>query len=303
MAKKTFEELEESNKELMSANEQLAEHNQELKKQVSQYQHLEQVIAERTAMLQSVNESLKHSNKNLQEFVSIASHDLQEPLRKIKTFISILSDRHTMTLNAEGKSLLLKTTNAANRMSALITDVLSYSRITHPGDTFILTDLNLILDNVIQDFDLKIEEKKAVIKVENKLPLIEAVPIQINQLFYNLLSNALKFSNQNKPPEIIISNRMFSEQETLQHSNLAKDQSYCQLIFKDNGIGFHEQFNEQIFSIFERLNNPADFDGTGIGLALCRKIVINHHGLIYAEAKEAEGATFYIILPVAQIRH
>ena len=169
------------------------------------------------------------------------------------------------------------------------------------------TNLNEILKNILNDFDLLIHEKKAQLKIE-ELPTIQAIPLQMNQLFYNLISNALKFSNENLPPVITITSRIPSGKEMKKYSALNKNavmqkgepQSYTEIVFKDNGIGFEQKYAKQIFTIFQRLHNQDTFMGTGVGLALAKKIVENHYGQIFAEAKENKGAEFHIILPITQ---
>jgi two-component system CheB/CheR fusion protein len=168
---------------------------------------------------------------------------------------------------------------------------------------FVKTDLNQILNNTLIDFDLLIFEKNASISIAS-LPVIEAIPLQINQLFYNLLGNALKFSKRETSPVITISSRMLLREEIENKINLKfnlnRQLSYAEIIFKDNGIGFEQQYAEQIFSIFECLNNKHQYSGTGIGLALCQKIAGHHQGGIRAEAKENNGAVFYVLLPLTQ---
>jgi two-component system CheB/CheR fusion protein len=168
---------------------------------------------------------------------------------------------------------------------------------------FVKTDLNQILNNTLKDFDLLILEKDASVKIGH-LPVVEAIPLQINQLFYNLVGNALKFAKFGEPVSLSISSRILPSEETENEFNLKfnlnKQLSYSEISFKDNGIGFEQQFAEQIFSIFERLNNQEQYLGTGVGLALCQKIVQHHHGGIRAEGKDKEGAVFYVLLPLTQ---
>ena len=262
-------------------------------------QELEKQVKERTLSLKNANASLQHSNENLQQFASIASHDLQEPLRKIRTFAGLLDLRYAKEIGGEAKVLLQKISISAERMSTLIRDVLNFSKIPDSGSGFEKTDLNEVLKNVIADFDLSITEKHAVV-THDELPTIDAVPLQINQLFFNLLSNALKFIRSGVAPVINISSGTPSPEDIKKHSLLKTGSSYIEIIFRDNGIGFDERFSEQMFLIFQRLNSPQHAEGTGIGLALCKKIVINHQGEIYAEAKAGEGAGFHIILPLKQ---
>jgi signal transduction histidine kinase len=270
---------------------------------LSEKKRNEQLIKIHTETLREKNVELEQLNKSLDQFASIASHDLQEPLRKIKTFTTLLKRELNSTLSAESNGLIDKIKRSSERMSLLISDVLNFSRIANMDNMFVKTDLSQILNNTLKDFDLLILEKDASVSVEN-LPVIEAIPSQINQLFYNLVGNALKFAKIGQRASLSISWRMLPpeelENEFNSGFNLNKQLSYSEIIFKDNGIGFEQQFAEQIFSIFERLNNQEQYSGTGIGLALCQKIVQQHHGGIRAEGKEDDGAIFYVLLPVTQ---
>jgi two-component system CheB/CheR fusion protein len=257
----------------------------------------ESLITERTAALKDANSLLQHSNENLEQFATLASHDLQEPLRKIMTFANLLNQRHTIDIKPEAKELLNKISVSAERMSTLIKGVLNFSRIVDSQNSFEKTDLNEILNYVITDFDLLITQKKALVNHE-PLPVIDAIPLQINQLFYNLLGNSLKFSKTDIPPEINITSTILSPEDLKKHPALNTAFSYCEIVFSDKGIGFDKQFSDQIFLIFQRLNSREYFEGTGIGLALCKRIVINHHGEIYAESNETLGTQFHIILPI-----
>jgi len=250
-------------------------------------------------VLRDKNLELERLNKSLEQFASIASHDLQEPLRKIKTFTSLLIQRFNDDLPDKAKELANKIWSSSERMSLLIKDVLNFSRIVGSANMFITTDLNQILNNILGDFDMLVLERGASIRVEY-LPSIEAIPVQINQLFYNLVGNALKFYKEGRPPVITISSRTLLPGEAAEHAGLNGRLSYAEISFKDNGIGFEQRFAEQIFSIFERLNNQQQYSGTGIGLALCRKIAEQHQGRIHAEAGESFGATFYVLLPLKQ---
>src|SRR5258708_6503737 len=245
------------------------------------------------------NLELEHLNQSLDQFASIASHDLHDPMRKIKTFTSLLKHRFNDDLPDGAKELIDKIKGSSERMSLLIKDVLNFSRIVHSENMFVKTDLNNVLNNVLKDFDLLILEKNASVKREY-LPIIEAIPLQMNQFFYNMIGNALKFSKNGIPPALTISSRILLPWEIEKGTNLNRQLSYAEISFKDNGIGFEQQFAEQIFSIFERLNNQQQYSGTGIGLALCQKIAVHHQGGIHAEGKENNGATFYVQLPLTQ---
>lgn len=262
-------------------------------------QDLEHQVTERTNSLKEMNIELTHSNKNLEQFASIASHDLQEPLRKIQTFGKLLHVRHPNELSPDAKELIDKIIYSSERMGVLIKDVLSFYRMSHPDTAFRETNLDHLMTNVLQDFDLLIAEKKAEVKIEN-LPTLEAIPLQMNQLFYNLMSNSLKFCRAEQIPKIEVSSRRLSSDDVKDYADLNEATTYFEIQFRDNGIGFEQEYATQIFLIFQRLNTLAGYEGTGIGLALCEKIVNNHHGLIRAQGKENEGATFYVILPEKQ---
>ena len=255
---------------------------------------LENMVLERTKELMHTNEQLERSNHELEQFAYIASHDLQEPLRKIQTFTDLVKDH--LHDQAVSERYFNKINSSAQRMSMLINDVLNYSRLTKTGEQFIDTDLNRILKQVLNDFELLIEQKQAVI-THTELPVIKGIPLQLNQLFSNLISNSLKFS-ENKPV-ISIRWRILSANEIeRKYPRLNVENTYMELVFNDNGIGFEQQYAEQIFIIFQRLNNQRTYTGTGIGLALCKKIVEHHQGVITASSEKGEGATFTIILPV-----
>jgi two-component system CheB/CheR fusion protein len=259
---------------------------------------LENKVQERTASLKESNILLKQSNESLEQFATIASHDLQEPLRKIRTFSFLLHERHSKDIGPEAGQLIDRISLAAERMSQLIHDVLNFSKVLD-ASVFERVDLNAILQNVLRDFDLQIEQKKAII-THDKLPVIQAVPLQMNQLFYNLLGNALKFSKEGLSPVIHISCRVLSAREVPEHLDLKGGSSYGEIIFQDNGIGIDKKFAEQIFLIFQRLNARERFEGTGIGLALCKKIVLGHQGEIYMTTAEGGGTQFHIVLPFDQ---
>jgi two-component system CheB/CheR fusion protein len=217
-------------------------------------------------------------------------------LRKIRTFSALLNERYGKDIVGEARELINKISLAAKRMSGLISDVLNFSKVLD-HNVFEQVDLNEIMRNVRNDFEILIDQKKAVI-TQDELPVIKAVPLQMNQLFYNLLGNALKFSRPDESPVIHISCSALSAGDVQTHPSLNSELSYCQIVFSDNGIGIDEKFMEQIFLIFQRLNASDRFEGTGIGLALCKKIVINHNGEIYVHSKEGEGTEFHVLLPL-----
>lgn len=236
---------------------------------------------------------LESKNKDLEQFAYIASHDLQEPLRKIQVFIEIIGK------NFEDKALMKKYFDKINlctqRMSQLIKSVLNYSKVSADNDQMVMTDLNDILENVKADFELTIQEKKAVIE-SCSLPIIKAVPHLINQLFTNLIGNALKFTKSS--PVIKISS-VIKQKEQLENiaTNLSNNR-YLEIAFSDNGIGFEQQYEKLIFSMFQRLHGREEFKGTGIGLAVCKRIMEVHAGIIIATSEITRGSTFYVYFPV-----
>ena len=262
-----------------------------------------QDITERKKAEQELRESnlhLSYANENLRQFASIASHDLQEPLRKLKLFAADLARRYGAQVPAEGKELIRKMTLTTDRMRRLITEVLEYSRIAYGISEFVPTDLHVILMNLMSDLDLLMEETGTRLNYHDDLPTVRATPPQMNQLFYNLLVNAIKFRKTDVPLLISISSKILSLEDTKHHPELKEEVSYIEIIVADNGIGFDQQFANQIFKIFERLHSTDEYEGTGVGLALCKKIVENHYGHIYAVSQRGEGAAFHIILPLAQ---
>ena len=245
------------------------------------------------AKLQANLIELNKSNHDLEQFAYIASHDLQEPLRKIQNFTELLG----RNLNEEEKVMkyLSKIDSSSERMSNLIKDVLNYSRLSKTGAQFETADLQKIFNDVRNDLELKIEEKSASVTA-NKLPVITGLPQQLYQLFYNLINNSLKFTEQK--PVITVNARQISTSELKEFQELHNSIAYVELVFKDNGIGFEQSYAKDIFVIFKRLNSKQTFEGTGIGLALCKKIVDNHHGTINAYSEPGKGTDFKVILPV-----
>jgi PAS domain S-box-containing protein len=262
-------------------------------------QELEMRVKERTAALSEANSNLARSNKELEQFAFIASHDLQEPLRKIQTFGNMLHENYSADLHQKGKDYLDKMLKASQRMSTLISALLNFSRLRQSEDEFVPVNLNEVLEQVRNDFELVIRDKGAVID-SSPLPTIEAHPLQMNQLFYNLISNALKFVSDNVPPRITIRCRLLDKEDMTAFPGLDKTKTYYQLSVEDNGIGFPQEYAEKIFEIFQRLNARSEYEGTGIGLALVNKIAENHKGRAFARSSEGKGSTFFIVLPEKQ---
>lgn len=228
--------------------------------------------------------SIELQNKQLEEFAYVTSHDLQEPIRKIRTFIGLarknLQDAQSMD------TYLAKIDASAEKMVHLIKDVLTFSRLSHDHSAFVQVDLNEVLEEVLADFELIISEKAAQIE-SLPLPTIKGIPVQLHQLFTNLLSNALKFNHG--VPKIRIAAAI------AENPDFAKAFSAHIITFTDNGIGFDQKYAEQAFQPFSRLST--DFEGTGIGLSLCRRIVENHKGSIHIKSETGQGCVFEIKLP------
>lgn len=271
---------------------------QDVTKERGLQEELKFKVKERTAELHAANAELLTSNQELKQFAYIASHDLQEPVRKISVFSEML--KNSLEINpGKAAGYLEKIINSTKRMETLIKDVLGFSQLSSSIKQFENVDLNLVLQDIINEFDLTIEQKNAVISWEN-LPVIEAIPLQMSQLFGNLVSNALKYSKTDTAPEIYISSQILAGQETQTENTELPDSKYAEIIIRDNGIGFNQAYAEQIFNIFQRLHGRDAFAGTGIGLAMCRRILQNHNGTITAESVEGTGTSFIIIIPIKQ---
>lgn len=267
-------------------------------------QDLENEVHARTRELSKANKELKEANqnleivnKNLEQFAYVTSHDLQEPLRKIKIFSDILQTRSEVALTNFTKKYLDKIASSVDRMSALITDLLNFSRTDKSGNAFVTTDLNAIIEEVKEDFELAIRDKQVMLNVP-PLMQIEAIPLEMRQLFFNLIGNAIKFARKDIRPVINISGRILTAEEVAADESLNPQLSWYAIDVCDNGIGFDPRYADQIFTIFQRLHTREVYSGTGIGLALCQKVVNNHQGKIFATGEENKGACFFIILPL-----
>jgi len=246
------------------------------------------------AELEQSNNALQQSNEELAQFAYVASHDLQEPLRKIQIFAGLLQEENS---KRDPKTLIEKIAFSAARMSQLIADLLAFSRLIQPEKSLQTIDLNEVVASIWTDFELAAAEKNAEMAID-KLPVLQAVGLQMNQLFYNLVSNSLKFVHPETAPRITISSELISHEQAGQLTNSPLlHVNYHHIVLRDNGIGFEKGHEDQIFEIFKRLHVQTIFPGSGIGLALCRRIVTNHKGFMYAESNLGEGSTFHIYLP------
>jgi len=245
--------------------------------------------------LEEKNRTLIAMNAELESFNQIVSHDLQEPLRKIQMFISRIEDSDFETISEKGRDYFSKIKNAANRMQNLMMDLVDYSKTIKDDKVFVKTNLNKLLEDVVHELALNIEEKNAVIEIGN-LPKLNTIPFQIHQLFVNLISNSLKYSKETTSPVIKIKAVKIKNGEKINDIELS-DKKYYKITVTDNGIGFKQEFSEKIFMLFKRLETDIDYSGTGIGLAICKKIIENHNGFIKAEGKPDIGSVFILYLP------
>ncbi|NNF18787.1 MAG: PAS domain-containing protein [Flavobacteriaceae bacterium] len=262
---------------------------------LTDFKNKEKLILQYQQNLKLKNKELSTTNKELASFVYIASHDLQEPLRKIQTFISRLEDKETSNLSSRGEDYFQRITQAATRMQNLIEDLLDYSRASNENKVYEKTDMNDIVNEVLNDLHMQIEKAGAEIEV-SELCEAEVIPFQFKQLILNLVSNSLKFTVPGRTPHIRIHSEIHSQRpDGLRR--LPKKNYYCNLRISDNGVGFSQKYSDKLFELFQRLHSRDEYEGTGIGLAIVKKIVENHNGLVYADGKLGEGATFSIWFP------
>ena len=258
---------------------------------------LEERVAERTIELADANLELERSNRELQDFAFVASHDLQEPLRKIQAFGDRLRTVQAPKFDDQGRDYLDRMHSAAGRMHTLINDLLTFSRVTTKAQPFERIDLNKIARDVMSDLETTIEQAGGSVEIGD-LPSIDADPLQMRQLFQNLIVNALKFKKPESPPVVKV------DCEIVKKSASDVDGSasnvFARITVADNGIGFDEKYLDRIFTPFQRLHGRNEYEGTGIGLAVCRKIVERHGGTLTAESSAGNGATFIATMPVKQ---
>jgi light-regulated signal transduction histidine kinase (bacteriophytochrome) len=254
--------------------------NDDLQKQIAERKRVEQE-------LQTFATALERSNGELQHFGSIASHDLQEPLRKIIVFGDRLATKAGDALNAEGRDYLARMQASANRMQTLINDLLTFSRVSTRTQPFVPVDLAAVARDVLSDLEVRIEQVGGQVEV-GSLPIVAGDPTQMRQLLQNLIGNALKFRNPDQPPVVKVSSIILN----------GDGASVAHLVVEDNGIGFDEKYLDRIFAIFQRLHSRTSYEGSGVGLAVCRKIVERHGGTITARSQPGQGAAFVVTLPV-----
>ncbi|MBC7827270.1 MAG: response regulator [Chitinophagaceae bacterium] len=290
-----FVDLYRKNHRLLAQEQKLVAINKNLENEINERKASEEHAKELNRQLLENITLLEAANKDLDRFAFMASHDLQEPLRKIRTFSDRLYLKYKDVLDQEGKTNITRIQKASERMQLLINDILTFSKLSVEDSLFVQSDLNIILTEVLNDMEEELNEKKARISV-NQLPSMLVNPGLIRPLFHNLISNALKYSKKNIEPVINIHSEISPGLNG--NANKEVNNKYCRIFIEDNGIGFDQKYSEQIFGMFKRLHLNTEFEGTGIGLALCKKIVEKHNGYISARSKVNEGATFIISLPL-----
>ncbi|GAB3758390.1 hypothetical protein GCM10028817_31390 [Spirosoma pomorum] len=260
-------------------------------------QELSRLVTLRTHELELANHDLQRSNDNLQQFAYVASHDLQEPLRKIQSFSSLLQEQYAQEIDDRGRDILSRVQQAGERMSTLIRDLLNYSRISTRQQVFEPVSLQKILDDVLDLLDLRIQQTGAVINASN-LPTVRGDESQLRQLFQNLLSNALKFSLPDRPPVINVTTVIVKADKVPNPSGrISQAAKFTKIDVSDNGIGFEQKYADRIFQVFQRLHSHSQYAGTGVGLAICQRVAENHGGTITATSQLGQGTTFSVYLP------
>jgi PAS domain S-box-containing protein len=252
-------------------------------KDITERKRVEETIAQKT-------DELTRSNAELEQFAFVASHDLQEPLRKIQAFGDRLVGKIGAAVPQEAQDYLQRMQNAAARMSTLINDLLTFSRVFRRSDPFVPVDLAAVARGVLSDLEVRIEKSGAVVDVGD-LPTLDADPMQMHQLLLNLVSNGLKFQSPGAKPVVTIRSRKFSS---------SSGEPHCEISVQDNGIGFEEKYMDKIFAVFQRLHGRNEYEGTGVGLAVCRRITDRHHGSITARSQPGKGSIFTVTLPIKQ---
>ena len=283
------------NRQLLAQEQRLVAINKSLEMEIKERKASEEKVKHLNRQLLENIASLEQANKDLDRFAFMASHDLQEPLRKIRMFSDRLAMRYNELMDEDGRTNILRIHKAAERMQNLITDILTFSKISVDNPSFVDADMNALINDVIVELDDEIKSKGAKLVVEN-LPTLSVNPSLIKPLFHNLIGNALKYSKKDTNPVVKISSEISAHLNGKTTPGVSS--KYCRIYIQDNGIGFDQKYAEEIFGMFKRLHHNSEFQGTGIGLALCKKIVEQHKGYISARSKINEGSTFIVSLPV-----
>jgi signal transduction histidine kinase len=289
------EEKENRATELMIANKELAFQNEEKEKRATELMIANDELAFQNEEKEKRATELMAINNELQLFAHISSHDLQEPLRKLQMAASRIAEKDIHNLSDKGKEYFKRMQDAALSMETLINDLIDYARANNKELNFENADLHHVIQEAIAELKERIDAKQAVIEVVGNCK-VHIIPFQLRQMMHNLIGNSLKFSKPHIPPHIIIKSLIIKGSE-LNNENLLPQESYCHISISDNGIGFEPEYQEKVFEAFQRLHGKDKYKGTGIGLAIAKKIVENHHGIITATSKLGEGATFDIYIP------
>lgn len=274
----------------------LAVSYRQLKQELARRQETENQLREYEVQLKEQIRQLEASNEELERFAFVASHDLQEPLRKIQSFATLVTDRYGNLFNTESQTFMNKIIHSAERMSKLIKDLLNFSRMSSNREDFRSVSLEAIVQHILDDQELRIKGLNVRIDV-GSLPVIQAVPSQLEHLFANLISNALKFLRPDVQPVLSIQAKTIDGNA---YSELIEGRQYVEITVADNGIGFDEKYLDHIFNLFQRLHGKNEYEGTGIGLAICKRVVVYHHGFITARSQPNQGTTFVVVLPQRQ---
>ncbi len=289
-------ELYKKNCLLLEQEQKLIAINRNLEIEINERKASEEKVKELNRKLLENIAHLEVANNDLERFAFMASHDLQEPLRKIRMFSDMLHIKYKDVLKEDVK-MITRINSAADRMRSLIVDILAFSKLSTEGAEFATSDLNVVLKELLVEMDDEIKEKKATILID-PIPSLYVNSRLMHPLFQNLITNALKYRKKNVDPVIKIRSEISLAISDQDSKNLVN--KYCRIFVEDNGIGFDQKYAEEIFGMFKRLHNKGEFEGTGVGLALCKKIIELHHGFISARSKVNEGSTFIISLPLKQ---
>lgn len=293
-------DLYKKNQQLMQQEQKLKAINRNLEEEINERMISEEKVMELNRQLLDKFDRLESANKDLDRVAFMASHDLQEPLRKIRMFCDLLYTKNKSNLNEEAIESIQRIQKAAGRMQELIKDIFTFTKISDEEISFTQTDLNDHVRDALTDLETIVAEKKAKIIIE-PLPSLQLIPGLMRPLFFNLLGNSLKYSKKDTPPVISIRSEVNSSDDYKLPGYPEKNGNrYCRIFIEDNGIGFDQQYAKQIFDMFKRLHTNAEFEGTGIGLALCKKIMEKHNGFISALSRPNEGTTFIISFPLKQ---
>jgi signal transduction histidine kinase len=289
-----FVELYKKNYQLLAKEQQLLTANRSLELEVKDRRASEEKVTElNRQLLENINR-LENINKELDTFAYMASHDLQEPLRKIRIFSERVIAKYGSELDGESKVYIEKIQSSCQRMQNLINDIFALSKVSSAKEPRAMTDMNQVIDEVLAEMEIQIQEKNAEIIVD-KLPKLFVHKSLIKRLFNNLINNSIKYSQKDKNPVIKISSKIETSEELSSKTHV---QRYCRIYVQDNGVGFDQQYAEQVFTMFKRLHINPEYEGTGIGLAICKKIVEEHQGFISAKSEVNGGTVFTISLPV-----